>query len=125
MKKELSMEVRLLLAFGLMGLVLLVSNYFIKPVPAPVVTKTGAQQSARPVTPEAVQKPEAPAPAKPGAAKTTAKPGEPAATVQAEKEETITVETDVYRVVLSNRGGVVKSWVLRSEERRVGKECRL
>lgn len=103
------MEVRLLLAFGLMGLVLLVSNYFIKPAPAPVATKTGAQKSARPVTPEAVQKPEAPAAVKPG---TAAKSGEPATAVQADREETITVETDVYRVVLSNRGAVVKGWVL-------------
>jgi len=117
MKKELSMEVRLLLAFGLMGLVLLVSNYFIKPVPAPVATKAGAQKSARPVTPEAVEKPEPPAPVKPG---DTA--GAPTGNVQ---EQTITVETDVYRVMLSNRGAVVKSWILKQYKDHLGKPLEL
>jgi len=59
MKKELSMEVRLLIALVLVGLVLLVSQYFIKPAPAPTATKEGAAKSAQPVTPAAVEKPEA------------------------------------------------------------------
>ncbi len=117
MKKELSMEVRLLLAFGLMGLVLLVSNYFIKPVPAPVATKAGAQKSARPVTPEAVEKPEPPAPVKPGDTASA-----PTGNVQ---EQTITVETDVYRVMLSNRGAVVKSWILKQYKDHLGKPLEL
>jgi len=50
------MEVRLLLAFVLMGLVLLVSQYFIKPAPAPIATKAGAAKNAQPVTPAAVEK---------------------------------------------------------------------
>src|SRR4029077_13589298 len=57
MKKELTMEVRLLIAFVLVGLVLLVSQYFIKPAPAPPATKEGAAKSAQPVTPAAVEKP--------------------------------------------------------------------
>ncbi|HSR06015.1 MAG TPA: hypothetical protein VLM42_02590, partial [Bryobacteraceae bacterium] len=59
MKKELSMEVRLLIAFVLMGLVLLVSLYFIKPAPAPTATKAGAAKSAQPVTAAEVEKPDA------------------------------------------------------------------
>jgi YidC/Oxa1 family membrane protein insertase len=109
MKKELSMEVRLLIAFVLMGLVLLVSQYFIKPAPAPTATKAGAAKSAQPVTPAAVEKPEAviPSIAKQRAAET-------ADAVQAAGEEIVPIDTDVYHVVFSNRGAVVLSWVLKN-----------
>ncbi len=108
MKKELSMEVRLLIAFVLMGLVLLVSQYFIKPAPTPTATKAGAAKSAQPVTPAAVEKPEAviPSTAKQKAAETLD-------AVQASAEEIVPVDTDVYHVVFSNRGAVVLSWVLK------------
>lgn len=56
MKKDMTMEVRLLIALVLVGLVLLVSQYFIKPAPAPTATKEGAAKSAQPVTPAAVEK---------------------------------------------------------------------
>ena len=88
MKKEMTMEVRLLIAFVLVGLVLLVSQYFIKPAPAPTATKEGAAKSAQPVTPAAVEKPEAviPSSAKQKAAET-------AGAVQAAGEETVAVDT--------------------------------
>jgi hypothetical protein len=41
----------------LVGLVLLVSQYFIKLAAAPIATKEGAAKSAQPVTPAAVEKP--------------------------------------------------------------------
>lgn len=44
-KKELSMEVRLLLAFLLMGVVLFVTPYFYKQPPAQPSTKTAVQTS--------------------------------------------------------------------------------
>ncbi len=108
MKKELTMEVRLLIAFVLMGLVLLVSQYFIKPAPAPTATKEGAAKNAQPLTPAAVEKPEAviPSSAKQKAAETLN-------AVQAAGEETLAVDTGVYHVVFSNRGAVVRSWVLK------------
>ncbi len=108
MKKEMTMEVRLLIALVLVGLVLLVSQYFIKPAPAPTATKEGAAKSAQPVTAAAVEKPEAviPSTAKQKAAETLN-------SVQAAGEETLAVDTDVYRVVFSNRGAVVRSWVLK------------
>ncbi len=102
MKKELSMEVRLLIAFVLVGLVLLVSQYFIKPVPAPTATKEGAAKSAQPVTPAAVEKP---ADVIPSLAKEKA--AETVGAVQAAGEETFAVDTDVYHVLFSNRGAVV------------------
>jgi YidC/Oxa1 family membrane protein insertase len=120
MKKELSMEVRLLIAFVLMGLVLLVSQYFIKPAPAPTATKEGAAKSTQPVTPAAVEKPEAviPSPAKQKAAETVG-------TVEAASEEIVTVDTDVYRVMFSNRGAVVRSWVLKDYKDHAGKPLEL
>jgi YidC/Oxa1 family membrane protein insertase len=123
MKKEMSMEVRLLIAFGLMGLVLLVSQYFIKPAPAPTATKAGAAKSAQPVTAEAVQKPEpAPTPTPtPATATAAAKATEAVPEVKASAEETITVDTDLFHVVFSNRGAVVTSWVLKDYKDHAGK----
>jgi len=120
MKKELSMEVRLLIAFVLMGLVLLVSQYFIKPAPAPTATKTGAAKSAQPAPPAAVEKPEA---VIPSSAKQKAAANLDA--VQATGEETVSVDTDVYHVVFSNRGAVVRSWVLKDYRDNVNKPLEL
>jgi YidC/Oxa1 family membrane protein insertase len=116
MKKELSMEVRLLIAFVLMGVVLVVSQYFIKPAPAPTATKQGAAKSAQPVAPAAVQKPEA-APSRASVAAAAPAAGE----VKADHEETTTIDTAVYHVVFSNRGGVVRSWLLKDYKDHSGK----
>ena len=120
MKKDLTMEVRLLIALVLVGLVLLVSQYFIKPVPAPTATKEGAAKSAQPVTPAAVEKPEAviPSSAKQKAAETLN-------AVQAAGEEMIPVDTDVFHVVFSNRGAVVRSWILKDFKDHAGKPLEL
>jgi YidC/Oxa1 family membrane protein insertase len=120
MKKELSMEVRLLIAFVLMGLVLLVSQYFIKPAPAPTATKAGAAKAAQPVTAADVEKPEAviPSPAKQKAAETLG-------AVQASGEEIVPIDTDVFHVVFSNRGAVVLSWVLKNYHSGNGKPLEL
>jgi YidC/Oxa1 family membrane protein insertase len=118
MKKELSMEQRLILAFVLMGLVILVSQYFMKPAPAPVATKEGAQKSAQPVSPAATEKPPQPAPTKVQAAEM---PGQ----IHADQEQSITVDTDAYHVVFSNRGAVVRSWILKDYKDRDGKPLEL
>jgi YidC/Oxa1 family membrane protein insertase len=120
MKNELTMEVRLLIALVLVGLVLLVSQYFIKPVPAPTATKEGAAKSAQTVTPAAVEKPAdvIPSPAKERAAET-------AGAVQAASEETFAVDTDVYHVLFSNRGAVVLGWILKGFKDHTGKPLEL
>src|SRR5579864_4073359 len=117
MKKELSMEMRMVLAFVLMGLVIVVSQYFMKPAPAPTATKEGAEKSSRPVT-AAVEKPPQPAPAPPKAAQM---PGQ----VHADQETVFGIDTDVYRVVFSNRGAVVRSWVLKDYKDRDGRPLEL
>ena len=120
MKKEMTMEVRLLIALVLVGMVLLVSQYFIKPVPAPTAAKEGAAKSAQPVTAAAVEKPQE---VIPSAAKEKA--AETLNAVQAAGEETITVDTDVYHVVFSNRGAVALGWILKDYKDHEGKPLEL
>jgi YidC/Oxa1 family membrane protein insertase len=113
-KPELTTETRLLIAFALMGLVLFATPYFFKtvaPPPAPKKAATTQRQAA-------VTSPEAPAaPAESPAAPAEATPAEHVAAqaehVAAQKEETFVVETDLYKVVFSNRGGVVQQWILK------------
>lgn len=114
-KKELSTENRLLLAFALMGLVLFATNYLFKPpAPPPKPARTAQKQAT----------PEAAAPAKPATplanAPATSGPG-----VAGAKEETFVLETDVYRIVFSNRGAVVRSWILKKYTDRGGRPLEL
>ena len=111
-KKEMTMEIRLLLAFVLMGLVLYITPYFYKqPAPQPAANKSGAAQTQTPAPPQPETAANAgaatPAPAPAAAAQI---PGQ----VQADQEETFTIETDLFRVVFSNRGAVARSWVLKN-----------
>ena len=110
------MELRLLIAFVLMGVVLFVTPYFYKPAPVKGTT---------PVTPQkAEQMTKAPEPAAapvPVAVAPTAAPGQ----VHAEKEDTFTVDTKLYRVVLSNKGAIVRSWTLKQYQDLGGKPIEL
>jgi YidC/Oxa1 family membrane protein insertase len=100
-KKEMSMETRLLLSFALMGVVLFATQYLFKPT-AP---DKSAVKQAQPVVPQQqAEKPAAPP-------ESTAGPA--AAAVAAAKDEQFTIDTDVYKVVFSNRGAVVRSWTLK------------
>jgi YidC/Oxa1 family membrane protein insertase len=100
------MEKRLLLAFALMMIVLLGAQYFFKPVPAP-----------KPIAPSRTTEiAHSPAPA--AAAHVEAAPAvqteEADVPVQAAAaESTQVIDTTVYHIVFSNKGGVVKSWLLK------------
>ena len=106
------MERRFLIALILMGLILFLTQYLYKPAgPLPKSTPT-AQTEPQPAV-------ETPAPPKevkaiPAAAKAVGQ-------VSASKEETQIIDTDLYRVVLSNRGAVVTSWVLKKYKDGTGK----
>jgi YidC/Oxa1 family membrane protein insertase len=128
MKKEFSMEARLLLAFVLMGAVIWVTPYFIKtPPPQPKAGDSKTATTDSKTAPKETAKADAPAaepPAKP-AAKAPAKPvkskdqpaaavEEEAAKVQADAEETTVVDTDVFHIEFSNRGAVARQWVLKN-----------
>jgi YidC/Oxa1 family membrane protein insertase len=120
-KNDPPMEKRLLLAFLLMAVVLFVTPYFYKlvmPAQPPKPVRTSAPATAKPDAAAPVAA--APAPA----ALTTPAAGAPAATAAAQ-EELFTIETSLYRVVLSNRGGVVRSWVLKKFKDGTGKPLEL
>jgi len=103
-KKEMSNEARLLIAFVLMGLVLFLTPYFLpKPPAAPKPVK-----QEKPVDAQKASQP----PAASAAAAVAAAP--PAEAVVAQKEEISDIDTDVYHVKFSNRGAVVRSWVLKN-----------
>ena len=114
----MTMEARLLLAFVLMGLVLFGTQYFYKPPPQPPEAGRDARLRKPPRRPEARRsrpKPPRQAPRRAGAQ--VDMPGQ----VQADKEETAAVDTDLYHVVFSNRGAVVRSWVLKDYKDHNGK----
>ncbi len=108
--QETSMEQRLLIAFGLMIVVMIVSTYLMPKQPEADPKSAPAKQSA------AI--PASPAPAPAPVASSPAKPGLPAgrapARVVGQKEETATIETALHRVEFSNRGAVARHWVLRN-----------
>jgi YidC/Oxa1 family membrane protein insertase len=114
----------MLLAFVLMGAILFLTPYFYKTVvPPPPAKQTPA--SAKQAPEKAVPPPAAAAVKEPAARKKPARPGkkQPAPPVQisAQKEETFLVDTSLYRIVLSNRGAVVRSWVLKKYKDSAGK----
>ncbi|HKW98937.1 MAG TPA: membrane protein insertase YidC [Bryobacteraceae bacterium] len=117
-KKDLSMETRLLLALGLMGLVMFVTPYFFKAPPPPPGKKSEAAKTQKPASapaqPPAPVVPE-PAPDVPDSSEHTG----------AQSEQTFTVETDLYKVVLSNRGAVVREWILKKYQDDAGKPLEL
>jgi YidC/Oxa1 family membrane protein insertase len=117
-KQELSTETRLLIAFALMGLVLFATPYLFKTIapPAPPAKKTAATQQQAATTNPATP----PAPVEASAPSTAS-----AEHIAAQKEETFVVETDLYKVVFSNRGGVVHEWTLKKYTDSDGKPLEL
>jgi len=115
-RKELSMEIRLLIAFLLMGAVLFVTPYFYKNSPPPA-QKPAATTAAVP------EKPAEPAPSAPAAPAPAAAPAAPMAS--AGTEQTFTIDTGLYQIRFSNRGGVVQSWTLKKFRDRAGRPLQL
>jgi len=103
--KEMSMEMRLLLAFLLMGAVMLLTPYFLpkSPTPAKKAANT-AEQTASEKQAEAQAPPEeaAPAPATGSSAATQA------------PQPFYVIDTDLFRVAFSNQGGTLRSWQLKA-----------
>ncbi len=106
-------EKNLLIAFALMGLVIFGTQYLL-PQPEPATVK---KEAAKPAVPPAAAKVEAGTAAK-------AAEGESQAIAGA-KEEIFRVETDLYRVEFSNKGGVAQSWVLKKFKDSQGKPLQL
>ena len=109
---EMSTELRLLIAFILMGVVLFLTPYFYKTVTPPAKkTAAPAQNLPAPAPPVAVAPAEA---AGEAAAPATVPP------MAAQQEETRVVDTDLFRVTFSNKGAVVKSWLLKKHKAHSG-----
>jgi YidC/Oxa1 family membrane protein insertase len=113
--KELSMETRLLIAFLLMGAVLFITPYFYKPAEPPpppaVAKKTDVPKPASATTAPPAQTAPVPSSAPP---------------VAAEREEALApLETNLYRIEFSNRGALVKSWILKKYRDSNGKPLEL
>src|SRR5471030_1896016 len=115
--KEMSMEVRLLIAFVLMGAVMFVWQLIYKPEPPPRIPGKEAT-SAAPSNPAANTSAQSPAPTEqaspaatvPTASATTASAFTSVATPQ-RSEPVFIVDTDLYRVTFSNQGATVRSWI--------------
>src|ERR1035438_38903 len=119
--KEMSMEVRLLIAFLLMGVVMFLPPYFSKPQPPPAANKAAAGQTASqstpgvPPTPGAQPTPEATAPPASAPASAEAEVAAAALPVGAtpqKAEPMLVIETDLYKIAFSNQGATVRSWPL-------------
>jgi len=111
-KKELTMEMRLLLAFLLMGLVLFLTPYFYKPPAPPPKNAPAADKTEQAAKPAAAieTKTAAAAPAQPA-------PGQ----IQASSQQEFVIDTDLYLIRFSNKGAVVRSWLLKKYLDRSGK----
>ncbi len=110
------MERRLLLVFALTFLVIvlfqpILRKYLPQPPAPPAQTQPQAQQVPTSNPPAAVQ-PQVPVPA-------------PGVTKQGSAEAETVVENDLYRITFTNRGGQVKSWVLKKFDDDQGKPLEL
>jgi YidC/Oxa1 family membrane protein insertase len=119
LKTDLSMEMRLLLAFGLMGLVLLTTQYFMPTAKPPLPKKAPAQTQVQPQAPQPSQM------AAGAPAKAPAQPANAPVAIAAQQRETKIIETDGYRVELSNEGATVRSWKLKKYRDSDGKPVEL
>ena len=109
--EKLSTEARLLIAFLLMGVVLFVTPMFF---PQPPAKKDQGKTDAPKADTAAPKQAEAiPLPATPTTGSTPAAADIPG-NVQAGQEEVFAIDTDLYHVEFSNRGAVVRSWVLKN-----------
>ena len=104
---EPHMDKRMIVAFLLMAVVMFGMPYFYKmfapPPPKQAQTSQPATPAAEAATPAEETKPAA----------VQAAPAPPAAPIAALEEQTSILETDLYKIVFSNRGAVVRSWVLK------------
>jgi YidC/Oxa1 family membrane protein insertase len=129
--KELSNELRMVIAFVLMGLILVVTPWAYRRLgitpPPSVDSKTPATQTSPAKKPDAAAStasgtPMAPATV-PSAENASSGPVEGA--IAAASEQDYTLDTELYNVVFSNRGATVKSWTLKKFKDSIGKPLEL
>jgi YidC/Oxa1 family membrane protein insertase len=116
--KEMSMEVRLLIAFLLMAVVMFVAPIFFKTPPPPPGQKS-APVTATTAGTASKSTPSAPSAPAPPAVTPAAAPAGPATRQQA--QPAFVIDTDLFRVVFSNQGGTIRSWQLKKYRGNDGK----
>jgi YidC/Oxa1 family membrane protein insertase len=121
-KQEMSMEMRLLLAFVLMGAVMFLSQKLFPPPPPPKTATSTSQTTGKNVP--ADNKAAATNPAAPTVPAATAAALPPNATPE-KVEPHFVVQTDLFRVEFSNQGATVRSWQLRNYHGSDGKPLEL
>src|ERR1019366_8217150 len=125
--KEMSMEVRLLLAFLLMGAVMFLTPYLFKTVAPPPVKKMAQSAATQPQpAPQVIP----PAPAEKAKAERPARKGSSKAALSAPStpqnvEPPLIVDTDLFTVAFSNQGATVRSWRLKKYRGNDGKYLEL
>jgi YidC/Oxa1 family membrane protein insertase len=113
------MERRLLIVFALTFVIIILAQPLLRrylPQQPPATTQ---QQPTQVSTP-----PSTPAQEPPPAEQKSAAPKNRAA-IQATSEDETVVENDLYKITFSNRGGLVKSWVLKKYDDDAGKPLEL
>ncbi len=112
-QEERLLPVALVLIVALFVALPYLYRFFAPQAPAPAAQPVAAQ----PVTPAAPAAEAVPKPVK--------QPVRRAAPVSAQKEEIFVLETNLHRLALSNRGAVVRSWVLKKHKGSAGKPLEL
>jgi YidC/Oxa1 family membrane protein insertase len=113
-----SLEKRLPLALALMMLVLLVSQYIFKPAPGPKPAKPLNDNAAAKVVEKPTAAPET-------SAAITQQRASVSGQVQGTSEIVTNVDTDLYHVILTNKGAAIQSWVLKKYQDEAGKPLQL
>jgi YidC/Oxa1 family membrane protein insertase len=116
--KEMSMEMRLLLAFLLMGAVMFLFQYIYPQAPPPAQKKQAAPAAQEAPAPSPAST--TPTPEKPQAQAAAPAAPNPAATPAVVLPHLV-IETDLYRIELSNQGGNIRSWQLKKWKGNDGK----
>ncbi len=114
------MERRAILATILAVIVLVVYQTFFAPTPQqPTEPQQAEVEEPKPEGPPAPARPTAP-PARAAEERPVTLPKIAGPLIRAKQEETITLETDLLKVVLTNRGGAVRSWQLKQYQEAKG-----
>ena len=112
--KEMSMEIRLLLAFLLMGAVMFLTPYIFKTQPPPAAKKSPDTQAAQTAQTQQAAAAAPPAAATPAAETAAADTSAPAVKPTGQQPlPPFVITTDRFRIAFSNQGATVRSWQLK------------
>jgi YidC/Oxa1 family membrane protein insertase len=111
--KEMSMEVRLLLAFILMGAVMFVSQYYFKSAAPPPAAKPATTAQTAPDKTAPADNPAAATPVQAPPTEPEAKAAPAPGATTAQSLPPLVIDTDLYQVTFSNQGANVRSWLLK------------